>query len=366
MKNNKENLRYYLGFSEFPGIGPVRLNALIQYFGTIKNSYIASKIDIQHVIGDNIGQQFDYFRMNFDPEKKLLEFQKKEIQVISLEDDLYPIQLKQISDPPICLYVKGKIDLMDFANSYFFAIVGTRKPTPYGQQITYKFSKEMSKAGFIIVSGLAMGVDTCAHKAVIDINGKTIAVLGCGVDMIYPAINKKLYEDILINNGLIISEFPPGHLVLKGLFVARNRIISGLSKGVLVTEGLCDSGALITARYAAEQGKDVFALPGLITSPLSQAPHFLLQKGAKLVTSVEDIFEEMGVKLLPIKKEQIELQLSKDEKEIFSILQKEPLIIDDLAKKIHVPVNKVLQTISLLEIAGIIEKNSERKYQIRL
>lgn len=360
------NIYYYLGFSYFYGIGPMRMKALIAKFGNVKKAYEGNKQDFQKIMPLKLADEFIIFRSKFNPSKELELLKKKNIEVISWEDKKYPPQLKDISDPPICLYIKGNLKSIDFNNNYFFGIVGTRNPTPYGVQITKKFGSELSRAGFIIVSGMATGIDTAAHKSALENEGKTIAVLGCGVDIIYPAANRRLYEDIIQNKGLIISEFPPGHLVMKGLFIARNRIIAGLSRGVMIVEGLKDSGALITARYAAEQGKEVFASPGPITSPLSQAPHILLKQGAKLVTSVEDIYEELGLQLIPKKKEDIEMQLNNQEKEIFQALQKESLLIDDIALQTHQPIHQVLDTISILELKNIIEKNSEGKYQVKL
>ncbi len=360
------DILYYLGFSYFDGIGPMRLKALIAKFGNVQKAYEGNKNELQGILTEQLIKEFLVFRSKFDPSKELKTLKEKNIEVISWEDKKYPPQLKDISDGPICLYIKGNLKNIDFNNDYFIGIVGTRNPTPYGIQITKKFGSELSRAGFIIVSGMATGIDTVAHKSALECGGETIAILGCGVDIVYPAINRRLYEDIIQHKGLIISEFPPGRLALKGFFVARNRIISGLSKGVLIIEGLKDSGALITARYAAEQGKEVFASPGPITSPLSQAPHFLLKQGAKLVTSVEDIFEELGLRLIPKEKEHIELQLDSREKEIFQALQKESLLVDEIAIQIKKPVHEVLDIVSILELKDIIEKNSEGKYQIKL
>jgi len=244
----------------------------------------------------------------------------------------------------------------------FLAIVGTRKPTSYGLQVAEKFAAELTQYGFIIVSGMALGIDAAAHWAAINNNGKTIAVLGCGVDVIYPPANRKLYETIIKSGGAVISEFPPGHTVLKGLFVARNRLISGLSLGVLVVEGAKDSGSLITARYAAEQGKDVFAPPSPITSPLSEAPNMLLKQGAKLVTSVSDILEEYNVKIKTKDKEVLFDQLQGLEKSIMEILINEPKTADDLSLLLKQPISQILNSLSLLEIQGIIKKNNEGRF----
>lgn len=287
----KDDFLYSLSFSHFLGIGPIRFSHLKKHFKSVKKAYFANEKDISKVVGMELGRKFIIFRNRFDPEKKLKELAKKEITVLSVDDSHYPISLKNIKDPPICLYIKGSVKTLSF--SRLFSIVGTRKPTLYGIKVAKKFSYELTRLGFTIVSGLAYGIDTVAHKTCLNIKGKTIAVLGCGVDIVYPAENRQLYEDIIDNNGAIVSEFPPGQTVVKGLFIARNRIISGLSSGVMVVEGTKQSGSLITARFAAEQGKEVFAPPNPITSEMSVAPNTLLKLGAKLVTSVEDILEEI-------------------------------------------------------------------------
>lgn len=363
------DLLYYLGFSYCLGIGPMRLSALLKRFGDVEKAYKAPKKEIVEVIGFNIAEKFDKFRILFDPVKKLEELKKKRIEAISIGNNKYPKQLRQIPDPPICLYIRGDFNNFNFnspdGGDYFIGIVGTRKPTPYGEQVAKKFSYELASAGFVIVSGMAVGIDSIAHKGALDAGGKTIAVLGCGVDIVYPAVNRGLYENIIRKGGIVISEFPPGHLVLKGLFIARNRIISGLSKGVLVVEGLKDSGAMITARYAGEQGKEVFAPPGPITSEFSQAPNNLLKQGAKLVTSVEDILEEFNLKIVPKKKEDLRVRLSVEEVAIFDAIISEPKLADKLSILLNQPINQILNLLSVLEIKNVVEKNSEGKYQIK-
>ncbi len=342
----------------------MRFSALMKYFRDEKEAYLAKRKELNEVLGIKTAEKFINFRNQFDPVKKLEELKEKEITVIPLNQTIYPLQLKNISDPPICLYIKGNIKQIDW-KSFFFAVVGTRKPTPYGEQVTRKFATELSEAGFVIVSGLAIGIDSAAHWAAINSSGKTVAFLGCGVDVIYPSSNFKLYQRIIERGGLIISEFPPGHTVLPGLFIARNRLISGLSMGVLVVEGAKDSGALITAKYALEQGKEVFAPPGPLTSEMSVAPNFLLKQGAKLVTCLEDILEEFDLKIAPKKKEDFEKDLNSEEKRIFEILSKEAKLADEIAIDMGLSIEKILNILSVLEIKGIIEKNSEGKYQVR-
>ncbi len=357
---------YSLGFSHCLGIGPIKFLGLIKRFKTVKKAYLAEDQEIIELLGQHFGQRFLDFRIKFDPEKKLKELQKKNIQVVCQEDKRFPSSLKNISDPPICLYIKGDLKNFDLnEKNFFMAVVGTRGPTGYGQQITKKFAFDLASAGVVIVSGLALGVDAIAHQAALDAGGKTVAFLGCGVDIVYPPSNHELYQKIIEKGSLIISEFPPGQLVLKGLFVARNRLISGLSKGVLVIEGGKNSGALITARYGAEQGKEVFAPPVPITSEMSAAPIILLKQGAKLVTSAEDIFEEFNLKITPDQDKKLLKRLTKEEKDVFGILKKEPRTSDELVFLLKKTVQKTLKIISLLEIKKIVEKNLEGKYQLK-
>jgi len=357
------DLLYYLAFSHFLGIGPIRFKAMLSYCGNTKSAYEAKEKELEKILGLKLAKNFLKFRSRFDPVAKLEELKSKDIKVLPINSINYPESLKNISDPPICIYLKGLIP--NFLSN-LFAVVGTRLPTVYGQQIAYKFSKELANAGFVIVSGLARGVDSIAHKAAINNCSKTIAVLGCGVDIVYPAENYQLYQKIIETGGAIISEFPPGQMVFKGLFIARNRIISGLSKGVLIIEGSDHSGALITAKYAGVQGKEVFAVPSPITSIMSQAPNLLIKQGAKLITSAQDIFDEFDMKITPKKQEEVEKNLNNEEKLIFNFIKQIPKSADETAIFLKKPVSLILNTISMLELKGIIEKNSENKYQVRL
>jgi len=358
----KHNL-YCLGFSHCYGIGPIKFKTLINYFDSPEAAYRASQDELTGVLGSNLAERFIQFRARFDLEKKQKELDQKGIIVLTQQDTGYPQALLNISDPPICLYVKGDIHKINFKKEFFFAVVGTRKPTSYGEQLTKKFANELTLAGLTIVSGLAIGVDALAHSSCLSAGGKTVAVLGCGVDIIYPAANSNLYYQIVNGGGLVVSEFPPGHTVLKGLFIARNRLISGLSKGVLIIEGGKDSGALITARYAAEQGKEVFAPPAPITSEMSTAPNLLLKQGAKLVTSVEDILEEFNLKkTLTVKQV---AGLSSEEKQIYEVVNIEPITTDDLIDKTKLPAGKLLSVLSMMEIKGLVEKDSSGKYVVK-
>lgn len=361
-----DNTPYHLAFSHCFGIGPMKFSALMKRFGSAQEAYGAQEKDLQEIIGSYATCQFLTFRSEFDPGKKLGELTNKRISIVTREDKRFPNQLLTIPDPPICLYVKGNIENFNFSQNYCMAVVGTRKPTSYGQQIARTFVFDLVTAGFVVVSGMALGIDTIAHQTTLEAQGKTIAVLGCGVDIVYPQANFKLYDQIIKSGGLVLSEFPPGHRVLKGLFISRNRIISGLSKGVLVVEGAADSGGLITARFAAEQGKEVFAPPGPLTSQMSQAPNLLLKQGARLITSIDDILAEFNLKIYPKRKDMIRSQLSGEEKNIFDVLTQEPIRVDDLVISTKLTLEKILSILSSLEIKGVIEKNSEGKYQLRM
>jgi DNA processing protein len=213
-------------------------------------------------------------------------------QMIVIDDSLYPQRLREIFDPPLLLFALGRTDLLD---SYSIAIVGTRSPTPYGLAASERLSADLSKAGLGIVSGMARGIDTAAHRATLDANGAAIAVFGCGVDVLYPSSNRKLYDDIA-KRGLMVSEFPMGAPAYPQNFPVRNRIISGLSLGVVIVEGAQHSGSAITAKLAMDQGREVFAVPGNITSKTSWGPNLLIKEGgAKLVQEWSDITNELPV-----------------------------------------------------------------------
>lgn len=348
---------YYFAFSNFFGIGPERFSRLLLHFGSAKEAYDANDKDLKEVLGDNLTEKFLKFRKRFDPEKSFEEVEKKGIRIVAKCDSYYPKSLLNIPDPPICLYVKGEFDNFNFEKEFFFAIVGTRKPTRYGREVAYNFSFSLAKAGVWIVSGMAIGIDTEAHKGALEAEGKTIAVLGCGVDVVYPAINRVLYNRIIESGGIIISEFPPGTLVQKGLFIARNRIISGLSKAVLVVEGGETSGSLITARYAGEQGKDVFAIPGRITDENAKAPNLLLKQGAILVESPEEIIQEY---LPDVKIVQKEVELNEEEKTIIEAFDGGSIDIESLKIKTKLPIGKLLSLLSALEIKGVVRVEGGR------
>jgi len=358
---------YYLGFSVFPGIGPIKFEKLLKSFGSAKKAWNAQVSQLEQVIGKNFAEKFEVFRRKFNTKDYEKELKNKKISYVCLIDKDYPQLLKKIPNPPIVLFVKGNKELLHtnkLGSVGMIAIVGTRKITSYGKSVTDLFSSSLASSGLVIVSGLAIGVDAKAHISCLDAGGKTIAVMGNGVDLPFPSNNKSLYERILKNGGAIISEFPPGEPPSKGTFPSRNRIIAGLSDGVLVTEGARDSGSLITADYGLKFGRKVFAVPGPITSSLSAAPLRLIEKGAKLVVTPEDIIKELGIKNYELRKDGKKFAgLNSEEKKIVELLENEPLHFDEIVQRLKFGSSKVGTILSMMEIKGLI-KNSRGVYSL--
>lgn len=351
-----EDRIYYLAFSLAPGIGPKRLSNLIKYFKGIEKAWFGTKDDYKAAgIGEKTYQGFSEFRETFDLKDYLDKLNQNNVQVLTFEDENYPENLKKIQDSPGVLYVKGSIFGIDWQKS--IGVVGTRKMTSYGQEVTEQLVAELVVNGFVIVSGLAFGVDSVAHKTAIENNGKTIAVLGSGVDLCFPRENQDLYDKIIKGYGAVVSQFPLSMQPSAGTFPARNRIISGLSTGILVTEAGEDSGALITADYAIKQGRPVFAVPGPITSKQSEGTAKLLKNGAVFIQNAGDVLNNLGLEKRIYKKEKIDfdkLNLSPEEKAVVEVLQQEELDIDSLSKKTGISISKLNMLMTELELAGIV------------
>ncbi len=280
---------------------------------------------------------------------------KARVEYLILQDNDYPMLLKHIKNPPNVLYKKGTLRFN--RNETLVSVVGTRKITEYGREVTELLTSELVSAGCMIVSGLAMGVDALAHKATIAAHGTTIAVLGSGVDICTPAENISLYESILNHDGVILSENRLGQMPNKGSFPMRNRIIAGLSLGVLVTEGSEDSGSLITANDAFANNRKVFAVPGPITSSVSKGPISLIAKGAKMVMSAQDIITELGIMNNEVREKDKKnvTGLTKEEKKIFLALQDQHLHFDDLVKGTGLDPSQLGIVLSLMEMKGLVK-----------
>ena len=279
----------WLSLALIPEIGPVRGKRLLERFGRPGDILTAPTSKIASVLGNPLAQTIDQRRKNIDLETQVRLIEKYEVRIICWDDSAYPANLRNIFDPPLVLFMRGRILIED---NLSIAIVGTRMATIYGMNMAAKISTQLGEAGFTIISGGARGIDTASHQAALRINTRTISVVGCGVDIFYPKENSRLFERI-IKNGAIISEFPMGTLPFRQNFPQRNRIISGLSLGVVVIEAPTRSGALITASSALEQGREVFCVPGQADSFTMKGSHQLLRDGAKLVEDVDDILEEL-------------------------------------------------------------------------
>lgn len=349
-----------LALHSIEGLGPAKLKKLFDYFGSFENIWNAKISEFnQFKFPEKLLENWRLAKKTLDPESYWARLQKSGIKVITIFEQNYPESLKEIHTVPMIIYYKGEIT--EELLKKCFAVVGTRKPTGYGRMVTEKLTKELSESGLTIVSGLARGVDTIAHQAAIDSGGKTIAVLGGGLFQIFPSENYNLAQKIINGFGAVLTEFPPAYPHLPGNFPARNRIISGLSKGVLVTEAAEDSGSLITARFALDQGREVFAVPGPITSSMSEGTSVLLKDGAKLVSSVSDILEELGIKVSKTSAADLS-NLSKEEKEILELIADEGRHVDEIARILKKKISDVSGILLKLEIMGIVKNLGAGNY----
>lgn len=343
-----------MALSQVKYLGPVKCFKLLKFFGSaekiwsaapeeLKDSCCLDKLALDNLLA---------VRAKPLPEGEWEKLQKQGIRLLTLSDDDYPLSLLQMPDPPPLLYVKGEIP-----EAPALAIVGSRKATFYGLGAAEQLAHDLAAQGVTVVSGMARGIDTAAHKGALKA-GKTIAVLGCGLDICYPPENKALYR-LISEQGGIISEFPLGTKPDRGNFPRRNRIISGLAAGVLLVEAAEKSGSLITADYALEQGKEVFAVPGMITSRQSYGTNRLIQEGAKLVQKAEDILNELGIKKQAAKNK---VSLSSEEKLLLSIILEEARSIDELAAETKLPLPQIYKIMADLELKGCLVKLSSNKY----
>jgi DNA processing protein len=333
-----------------PGLGRTALFKLQDYFGDFRSALSASP---QQLLAAGLTAKIIHkIPAATDPcylqtRRQLEELQ---VQIISFWDPQYPALLRQISDPPALLYVRGQLPENDC-----FAMVGSRRATTAGRRLTQELANQLARHDVCIVSGLARGIDTAAHQGALAAEGRTIAVLGCGIDRIYPPENSKLFLQILTQNA-IISEYPPGTVPLAGHFPGRNRIISGLCQGVLIVEAAEGSGSLITGDFALEQGREVFAIPGAVTNPTSKGVNKLLKEGAHLVTEADDIIQNLWPQRLSRRQkkqqDQFALQLDNQALSIYQHLSYEPLHIDEIGRKCGLTPMEVSAILLDLELRG--------------
>ncbi len=357
--------KFWVAFSLIPRIGPQKIKLLRNHFPTLEQAWQASAFELRQAgLDDKIAEEITLRRKNFNPDQELEKLAKENISFITVDQPDYPKLLKQIHNPPFILYFKGHLDNL---HEQTLAVVGSRKMTTYGQQATTTLVEQLANQDIIIVSGLALGIDALAHATAVARQKTTVAVLGSGLDQqnIYPSTNRALAKNILNNNGLLVSEYPIGTLPLRHNFPARNRIISGLSLGTLVIEAGESSGALITAYKSLEQNREVFAVPGQIHHPMSCGTNGLIKKGAKLVQSAEDIFEELNLKQLKqFKAAEKALPESPEHATVLKHLQHEPLHINELVKLTNMTTQEVGSTLMLLEMKGQIKNLGNNSYLV--
>lgn len=345
--------QYLVATCAFVPFGPKRVELMLKYFSNAKGIWNATFNDLTKLgLSEKIVEAFVGYREDFDISTYFNKLKRLKIEILTLDDKEYPSLLKRIDSAPRVLYVKGSFGSND-VNAV--SIVGTRKMSSYGKEVTQMFASRLAELGITVVSGLARGVDTTAHKAALTTGGRTIAVMGCGLDKVYPPENARLADDI-IASGAVISEYPLGYPALRVNFAARNRIVAALSRAVLVVEGRGKSGTLLTASAAAEQGIEVFAVPGEITSPNSEAPHFLLKNGAKIATAPEDILAELDLNL-KVDKGQVEKLMPSDKREedLIALLESQKMHLDEISRKINLPVSDISARLAIMEIKGLVK-----------
>lgn len=355
------DLKYWLGFNLVKGIGPAKVQALLDYFGHLGPAWHATELQLQKIGFDQRAiQSFFDARSQWNLDACLAQIEKAGITLLTWESADYPAYLREIPTAPPLLYMLGELQEID---RLAVAVVGTRRLTAYGRQVTRDLVTGLVRNGVTIISGLARGIDAVAHKAALDMGGRTIAILGSGLDCIYPAEHRSLVGAIVAGRGAVLSEYGLGVQPEAKNFPPRNRIISGLSLGVIVVEAGERSGALITANFALEQGRDVFAVPGNINSVASKGPNRLIQDGAKLVTSVDDILDELNLQMVA---EQTAVQLllpeTAEEAALLAHLNYEPVHVDELGRATGFSTSLVSSTLTLMELKGMVQQIGGMNY----
>lgn len=345
---------YWVGFNLVKGIGAVRLRNLIQHFGDVETAWHASPQEMRAAgLGPKLIETMQQVRAGVSLELVWERVHSLGIQVLTWEDEAYPRRLKEIDQPPPVLYLRGNLLPED---EWAVAIVGTRGITAYGRQVTAEITSVLARRGVTVISGLARGVDAEAHKAALNAGGRTLAVLGSGVDQIYPPEHRQLANQI-IASGALMSDYAPGTPPDGVNFPPRNRIISGLSMAVIVIEAGERSGALITAEFAADQGREVFAVPGNINAPKSVGCNRLIHQGARPLLTPEDVLESLD--LASFQQQRVaRAVLPKDEVEarLLSVLTREPMHVDDIRARVDMPIEKVSATLALMELKGMVRQ----------
>jgi len=346
--------RYWVAFTLVKGIGSVRFRGLLDHFGDAQSAWHAPAQALRQAgLSSKIIQNLLDLRSSISLDLVWQRIQDQGISVLTWEDENYPRRLLEIEQPPPVLYVRGEFCPED---EWSVAIVGTRRVTTYGRQIAEEVAITLARNGVTVISGLARGVDAIAHQAAINAGGRTIAVMGNGVDRIYPPENRRLADQI-ITRGALISDYPPGTPPDASNFPPRNRIISGLSLAVVIVEAGYTSGALITASFAADQGRDVFAVPGNITAPQSLGTNRLIFNGARPLLDPREILEALELTMIAQHREaRVILPTDALEAQLYATIGNEPLHVDEIRAQTGLPIEQVTSTLALMELKGMVRQ----------
>jgi len=358
----RKDIKYWVGFSLIPRIGRVKLSRLESHFGDLKSAWQATPAELKKAgLDRGSASAVGYWRDRLSLDAEMEKLGKYGVKVLTFHDPDYPARLKEIYDYPPVLYIRGTLLPQD---EWCLAVVGTRRATVYGRQAAEELATDLARNKITIVSGLARGIDSVAHQSALAAGGRTIAVFGCGLDIVYPAENATLARDIT-RQGALLSEFPLGTRPRADNFPRRNRILSGLSLGVLVVEADDTSGAMITAHLALEQNREVFAVPGSILSPASRGTNHLIQEGAKLVRGYTDILEELNLTAVAQQMELTELlPTTETESMLLKQLSAEPTHIDEVCRSSGLPVATVSSTLAMMELKGLVKQTGNMNYTL--
>lgn len=352
--------KYWIGFNLIKGIGAVRMHGLIAYFGDLESAWKADAVElVKSGLGAKLAEKVAGARKQMDLDQVWARIEAQGIKILTWMDEAYPNRLKEIDQPPPVLYIRGEY-LMD--DLFAVAIVGTRKVTPYGRQVTEDIASYLASNGITVVSGLARGVDAVAHQAALKAGGRTMAVLGSGVDKIYPPEHRGLAEQMM-TRGAIISDYAVGTPPDASNFPPRNRIISGLSLAVVVIEAAETSGALITAEFAAAQGRDIFAVPGSILAPQSKGTNRLIQNGALPLLTPADLMQALDLTRMDKQKSARKI-LPSDETEalVLNVLGNEPLHVDAIRNQAGLPIERISAALAMMELKGMVRQVGGMNY----
>ena len=352
--------KYWIGFNLIKGIGAVRMQGLVSYFGDLESAWNADAAELTASgLGAKLAEKVIVARKQMDLDQVWARIEAQGITILTWMDEAYPARLKEIDQPPPVLYIHGEY-LMD--DLFAVAIVGTRKVTPYGRQVTEEIASYLASNGITVVSGLARGVDVVAHQAALKAGGRTIAVLGSGVDKIYPPEHRGLAEQMM-TRGAVISDYAVGTPPDASNFPPRNRIISGLSLAVVVIEAAETSGALITAEFAAAQGREIFAVPGSILAPQSKGTNRLIQNGALPLLTPVDLMQALDLTRMDKQKSARKI-LPSDETEalVLKALGTEPLHVDEIRNQAGLPIEKISAALAMMELKGMVRQVGGMNY----